>query len=490
MADYNIPMSQTEISALKDTLCAQQKLLQKLYNELDAEREASATAASEALSVILRLQGEKAAVKMEAEQYKRLAEEKMCHAEESFAIIEDIIYQKEMEVAALDYQVQAYRYKLLSMGCADPGGGENKFPENLLQRNESLSGDTSLSRRNSAPVLLKYKKAMIERESSLSPEMDLVSKSVEELTGGEINGVVSDSDKKTDNNNSSNGGIVSYGEQIRKLEICVKEIAGANYTSSRNEIRSPSSLSSRLSVGNLSYLSNSGNLQPDARSPSPQLSVGNSYDSNKFGVVNEVDQIKYPRSPSPLLSISNPYDPNKVAVVNETEQTKRREAVYDPCSPSVHDVFEVPQVDEDCSSYESSTKDKKKESRDLVHPEAVKLSDKDQPDWLKKLLQSTHNGKNVCKPSDVAAIDRALVQPTTSVGESRPNLNQLNTNSRLSEIETRADESANREEELKLLKEIKEQLNVLHDEVRSQKVTKSSVREKPSLCPLPEVRLS
>ncbi|KAK6156634.1 hypothetical protein DH2020_010882 [Rehmannia glutinosa] len=477
MADYNIPMSQSEISALKDTLCAQQKLLQKLYNELDAEREASATAASEALSVILRLQGEKAAVKMEAEQYKRLAEEKMCHAEESFAIIEDIIYQKEMEVAALDYQVQAYRYKLLSMGCADPGGGENKFPENLLQRNESLSGDTSLSRRNSAPVLLKYKKAMIERESSLSPEMDLVSKSVEELTGGEINDVASDSDKKTDNNNSTNGGIVSYGEQIRKLEIRVKEIAGANYTSSRNEIRSPSSLSSRLSVGNLSYLSNSGNLQPEGRSPSPQLSIG---------VVNEIDQMKYPRSPSPLLSISNQYDPNKVVVLNGAEQTKHREAVYDPCSPSVHDVFEVPQVDEYCSSYESSTKDKKKESRDLVHPEAVKLSDKDQPDWLKKLLQSTHNGKNVCKPSDVAAIDRALVQPTTSVGESRPNLNQLNANSRISEIETRADESANREEELKLLKEIKEQLNVLHDEVRSQKVTKSSVREKPSLCPLPE----
>ncbi|EPS74031.1 hypothetical protein M569_00731, partial [Genlisea aurea] len=108
-----------EIRSLKETLCAQQKLLQKLYNELDAEREASATAASEALSVILRLQGEKAAVKMEAEQYKRLAEEKICHAEESFAIIEDIITQKEMEVADLEYQLEGYKYRLSALGCPD-----------------------------------------------------------------------------------------------------------------------------------------------------------------------------------------------------------------------------------------------------------------------------------------------------------------------------------------------------------------------------------
>ncbi|KAI3444048.1 hypothetical protein Pfo_000713 [Paulownia fortunei] len=354
MADYSMVMSQTEISALKDTLCAQQKLLQKLYNELDAEREASSSAASEALSVILRLQGEKAAVKMEAEQYKRLAEEKICHAEESFAIIEDIIYQKEMEVAALDYQVQAYRYKLLSMGCVDPGGGEIKFPENLLQRNDILAGDTSLhniGRRNSAPLLLKYKKAMIERESSTSPEMDLISKALEEQAGQENYDLASDVDKKTDS--STHGGINSYGEQIRKLDIRVKEIAGANYTSSRNETRSPSSLSSRLSAGNLCYLSNSANLPQEARSPSPQLSIGNPYEPNKVAIANEIDQTKHPAN-----------------------SQKKGEAAYYPCSLSVHDVFEVPQVDQNSRSYESSTKDKKKtacqaseilESKDLVH---------------------------------------------------------------------------------------------------------------------------
>ncbi|KAL0284857.1 UNVERIFIED_CONTAM: Myosin-binding protein 7 [Sesamum radiatum] len=432
MAEHSMVMSQAEITALKETLCAQQKLLQELYNELEAEREASASAASEALSVILRLQGEKAAVQMEAEQYKRLAEEKICHAEESFAIIEDIIYQKEMEVAALDYQVQSYRYKLISMGCADPGVGELKYPENLLQRNETLGGDASLQnmgRRNSAPITLKYKK-FIERENSTSPEVDLV-KAAEELTGEEINDFASDSEKKADT--SSHGAMISYGEQIRKLDMRVKEIAGASYTSSRNEIRSPSCLSSRPSAGNLSLLSYSANQPQETRPPSPQL-----------------------------------------------------------------DLIPVPEA-ESSQPYESSTKDKKKtackdseflESKDLVNPEAVKLYAKDEPDWLKKLLQSTNHEKHLCKPSDIAALDRAVVQPTTSAAESQPSLNQINRTSAISEVE-RIPDSANREEELKLLNEIKEKLNSLHDEIRSQRANKSSTTEKPSsLCHLPEAMLS
>lgn len=462
MADNSMVMSQDDISALKETLHAQQNLLQKLYNELDQEREASATAASEALSVILRLQGEKSAVKMEAEHYKRLAEEKMCHAEESFAIIEDIIDQKEMEVAALDYQVQAYRYKLMSMGVVDPGSGEIKFPENLLQRNENLAGDTSfqsIARRNSAPIPLKYRKALAENESSTSPENDLMPKTVEEQADQEINELGSDSGKKADS--STHGGMISYGEQIRKLDIRVKEIAGANYVSSRNETRSSSPLYSRPSAGNLSYMSIAANLRQETRSPSPQL------------------------------SISSQYDPNKAAIVNDFDQAKHQ--ANSPRKGEVLDVFEVPQVDESCRSYESSTKDKRKkacqageilESKGFVHPEPVKLYAKDEPDWLKKLLHSTHHEKSLCKPSDIAAIDRALLQPSTSVAETRPPLRRT---SGIGEIERLA-ESTNREEELKLLKEIKEQLNLLQHEIRCQKAQKSPRSEmSSSLHPLPEV---
>ncbi|KAJ0261500.1 GTD-binding domain-containing protein [Hirschfeldia incana] len=125
-----------------ETMRAQQELLQKITHELDAEREASSTAASEALSMILRLQGEKAALGMEASQYKRLAEEKMCHAETSLTLFEDLIYRKEMEMASLEFQVQAYRCKLLSLGCSDQTAEEKKKGD---AESSSLSPSQDLS---------------------------------------------------------------------------------------------------------------------------------------------------------------------------------------------------------------------------------------------------------------------------------------------------------------------------------------------------------
>ncbi|XP_073157709.1 uncharacterized protein [Henckelia pumila] len=452
MADYSMVMSQAEVSALKETLCAQQQLLQKLYNELDAEREASATAASEALSVIVRLQGEKAAVKMEAEQYKRLSEEKMCHAEESLAIIEDIIYQKEMELAALDYQVQAYRYKLLSMGCADPGVGEIKFPENLLQRNENLAGEASIQnfgRRNSVPQLLKYKKVVPEKESSMSTETDSNGKIMEEQNKS------SDSDRKMDN--AAPGDINSYWEQIRKLDERVKEIAGGTNTNFKSEMRSPSSISSRPSTGS---------LRNETRSPSPQFSTGNGYDTNKLGVENEID-----------LMIKHP-----------TDLPKNGGTVDYSCHPSVHDVFEVPQVDKNLKSCESSTKDRRRTlhygSESLEsdgNSGHSKLCNKDEPDWLKKLLQSNRRENELCKPSAIADIDcrLAIVQKSTNVSESQPRSNQLNMRSEIIEIE-RHSASTNREEEIKLLKEIQEKINSLHDEVRSLKIKKHNAQDDTS----------
>ncbi|KAL2502436.1 myosin-binding protein 7-like [Forsythia ovata] len=456
-------MAEVDIPALKDMLCAQQQLLQKLYNELDAEREASSTAACEALSVILRLQGEKAAVKMEAEQYKRLAEEKMCHAEESLAIFEDVIYQKEMEVADLDYQLRAYRYKLLSTGCIDPGVGEIKFSENLLQRSETLAEDTSLQsigRRNSVPISLKYsnpKKGIIDIEGSA----DMISKIVGENTGQEINDQASYNEKKTDS--STTGDINSYWEQIRKLDERVKEIAGVNYGNFRSETRSPSPLSS-------------------------QLSSGNAYDPANF--------LSKTRSPSPQLSSSNLFDPKRVAIVNEIGETKspgnlseNGSTMGSTCSLNVHDVFEVPRVDQNHRTCELHTKDEKKiacqgneslEKADSVHPEAVKLCDKDEPDRLKKLLQSIHHENNL------STIDCRLAvhQATTSVSK----LNQRNCSSEILDAE-RPDvgqESANRMEELKLLNEIKEQINSLSYEIRSWKMKKSSRKEELSLVPLME----
>ncbi|CAL1414986.1 unnamed protein product [Linum trigynum] len=105
--------------SLRQALQAQQQILHNLYRELDAEREAAATATSETMSMILRLQGEKSVLKMEANQYKRMAEEKMCHAEEALALCEDLMFQKEMEIASLQFQLQSYRNRLVGMGLSD-----------------------------------------------------------------------------------------------------------------------------------------------------------------------------------------------------------------------------------------------------------------------------------------------------------------------------------------------------------------------------------
>lgn len=440
MADYAKGKSQIDIDSLREALCAQQRLLQKLYNELDAEREASSTAASEALSMIIRLQGEKAAVKMEAEQYKRMVEEKMCHAEESLAIFEDIMYQKEIELAALDYQVQAYRHKLISMGCVDPGNGEIKFPENLLQRSETKTGEIPpplLARRNSAPMLLPPKhphsrKGIDEKERSLSPDKDMLCKDAEDCTSNYFSDSNSESGKKTDSTGA--GDIYSYWDEIRKLDGRVKEIAGVSYASWQCSTRSPSPVSEY-----------SGNL----------------------------------------------YDSTKGNEMMDTERTAAECSSY----PGVLDVFEVPQTDKNYDSPKLCTRNQvndmishgeedKLQKPDSVSEEIVKASTEDETDWIKSMLRS--KGRNSIRPRDSVAIDCNMAM--TNVSECPNRLNQIN---QISEIEVEGEagvqESSGRQEELKLLHEITEQLNSIKHELRSLRPRKRSQEHEFAFTTLMEV---
>ncbi|KAK6783617.1 hypothetical protein RDI58_017071 [Solanum bulbocastanum] len=447
MADSYMP--QLDVASLKETLCAQQQLLQKLYSELDEEREASSSAASEALSMILRLQGEKAAVKMEAEQYKRLAEEKMCHAEESLAIFEDLFYGKEMEIAALEYQVQAYRYKLLSMGCVDPG--EFKFPENLLQRNENLAGEMNLQalgRRNSAPPFpLKIPKRGAMEIDDSSSEIDSNSKTVEEYTGQDMNEQQSDTEKKTDISISMTGSINSYWQQIRKLDDRVKDITGVSYANLRSETRSPSPLSQR--------------------------------------------SIKISKSENEM------YQPPKLHVSKSENNTPDDSG----CSPNVLDVFEVPRADKDTIDIGlppkhdrkmASHNDERLERPDSAQQEAVKSSVRDEADLLKKYFVSAQREKKLRRASEAAAITchLAISRPTTSISETSES-HQPNRTSEIVEVgrEVSRYEMA-REEELKLLHDIKEQLNLMHSEIQSLKSDKLPPSDdEPSLLLLSEAML-
>lgn len=80
-----------------------------LYLELEKERTAAATAADEAMAMILRLQEEKGLIEMEARQYQRMNEEKSEYDAEEMNILKEILLRREREKHSLEKEVEAYR---------------------------------------------------------------------------------------------------------------------------------------------------------------------------------------------------------------------------------------------------------------------------------------------------------------------------------------------------------------------------------------------
>ena len=109
-------------------------VLQRLYAELEHEREASATAISETLSMILRLQEEKALENMEAFQYKRVVEERMHHDGEMIATMEELLHHKDVEIASLRSQLKLLRDRGLNSELSIP----SFFEIDEFQRDQHL----------------------------------------------------------------------------------------------------------------------------------------------------------------------------------------------------------------------------------------------------------------------------------------------------------------------------------------------------------------
>ncbi|MCH95550.1 hypothetical protein A2U01_0016529, partial [Trifolium medium] len=108
-----------ECVALREMVGVQQRTIQDLNEELDEERNSSSTAANEAMSMILRLQREKAEIQMEARQFKRFAEEKMTHDQEELMSLEDLLYKREQIIQSLTCEVQAYKHRMMSFGFTE-----------------------------------------------------------------------------------------------------------------------------------------------------------------------------------------------------------------------------------------------------------------------------------------------------------------------------------------------------------------------------------
>lgn len=108
-----------ECDALRKMVSSQQLTIQGLHLELEEERNASESAANEAMSMILRLQREKAEIQMEARQFKRFAEEKMAHDHHEISALEDLLYNREQTIHSLTCEIQAYKHRMMSYGLTE-----------------------------------------------------------------------------------------------------------------------------------------------------------------------------------------------------------------------------------------------------------------------------------------------------------------------------------------------------------------------------------
>uniref|UniRef100_A0A6N2N6D9 GTD-binding domain-containing protein n=1 Tax=Salix viminalis TaxID=40686 RepID=A0A6N2N6D9_SALVM len=130
---------ENECAALREMVSSQQQTVQDLYMELEEERNAASSAANEAMSMILRLQREKAEIQMEARQFKRFAEEKMDHDQQEILALEDVLYKREQAIQSLTCEIQAYKHRMMSYGLteAEAEGERGGFSRNTSM-NESL----------------------------------------------------------------------------------------------------------------------------------------------------------------------------------------------------------------------------------------------------------------------------------------------------------------------------------------------------------------
>ncbi|XP_023634562.1 uncharacterized protein LOC17879684 isoform X2 [Capsella rubella] len=106
-------MRQKTIEILEQVVAEERAARAALALELEKERNAAASAADEALGMILRLQEEKASVEMEARQYQRMIEEKSAFDAEEMSILKEILLRREREKHFLEKEVENYRRMFL-----------------------------------------------------------------------------------------------------------------------------------------------------------------------------------------------------------------------------------------------------------------------------------------------------------------------------------------------------------------------------------------
>jgi hypothetical protein len=129
-----------EVARLREVVRSGCDTISTLHLELEEERNASASATNETMAMIARLQEEKAAIQMEARQYKRMAEEKALYDQEAMDMLKEVIAKREEELQ-LEYEDNKHSYT--SFTCVQ--GGQVKELLYLKGEVPSANDDQMLS---------------------------------------------------------------------------------------------------------------------------------------------------------------------------------------------------------------------------------------------------------------------------------------------------------------------------------------------------------
>ncbi|KAB1206695.1 hypothetical protein CJ030_MR7G013558 [Morella rubra] len=103
---------QFDVMALRKLVKIERQRANAAYIELDKERMAAASAAEEAMAMIFRLQSEKSSIEMQANQYRRLAEQKLQYEQEVLESLQWLVMKHESDRCLLEDQLRLCRQKL------------------------------------------------------------------------------------------------------------------------------------------------------------------------------------------------------------------------------------------------------------------------------------------------------------------------------------------------------------------------------------------
>ncbi|XP_004979533.2 myosin-binding protein 7 [Setaria italica] len=110
---------------LREELARQRRWAADLHAELEAERAAAEGAASEAMSMILRLQRDKSEAMMEARQYRRYAEERFAHDAAEADALRNALERRDDAVRSLAARLRACQARLLHLGYPSPSASSS-----------------------------------------------------------------------------------------------------------------------------------------------------------------------------------------------------------------------------------------------------------------------------------------------------------------------------------------------------------------------------